>query len=253
MAKFAASLTYLFTELPMIQRFAAAKRAGFDGVEILFPYDLATKELKEAAQAQGLEFTLMNTPPPNWAGGPRGFAAEPGVEERFRLDFDRALRFAQALKVRHIHIMAGRAEGPGARQTFIENLKWAAERAPHASLTIEPINDIDIPGYYLSNFDLAAEILAEVNAPNLGLQFDTYHAHMIHGDIVSTWQRHQDLVRHVQIAGAPGRHEPRHGDIDFVRFFEVVDQSGYNGWVSAEYTPERTTEAGLRWLHDQTR
>ena len=111
MAHFAANLTYLFTELPMQQRFAAARRAGFQGVEILFPYDLAVKELVRCAEATGLEFVLLNSPPPNWAGGPRGFAAEPGNEARFRSDFDRAIRYAQALDVQHVHIMAGRAEG----------------------------------------------------------------------------------------------------------------------------------------------
>ena len=121
MAHFAANLTYLFTELPMQQRFAAARRAGFQGVEILFPYDLAVKELVRCAEATGLEFVLLNTPPPNWAGGPRGFAAVPGSEERFRRDFDRSLRFAQALRSRHLHVMAGKAEGPAARRCLIEN------------------------------------------------------------------------------------------------------------------------------------
>lgn len=250
MARFAASLTYLFTELPMLQRFAAAKKAGFDGVEVLFPYDLPTRDLKAAAHAAGTEFILLNTPPPNWAGGPRGFAAEPGNETRFRTDFDRALRFAEALKVRHIHIMSGKSEGPEARRTLVRNLTWAAGRAPHASLVVEPINAADMPGYFLNSFDLAAEVIAEVGAPNLGLQFDSYHAHMISGDVVDTWRRFGGLVRHIQIAGAPTRNEPRYGDIDFVRFFREIDESGYMGWVGAEYTPQTTTEAGLRWLRD---
>lgn len=248
MARFAASLTYLFTELPMLQRFAAAKRAGFTGVETLFPYDLATRELKSAIRTAGLEFVLMNSPPPNWAGGPRGFAAEPGNEARFRHDFDRALRFAQSLRVRHIHIMAGKAEGPEARRCFVENLKWATRRAPHASLTIEPINPVDIPGYFLNDFNLAQEILEEVSAPSLGLQLDVYHAHMIHGDILDTWKRHGEWVRHIQIAGWPQRHEPRQGDIDYKGFFRAIDAAGYSGWVGAEYIPETSTEAGLRWL-----
>lgn len=251
MARFAASLTYLFTELPMLQRFAAAKRAGFDGVEILFPYDLATKDLKDAAQAAGLDFILMNTPPPNWAGGPRGFAAEPGNERRFRTDFDRALRFAEALKMRHIHIMSGKAEGEAAERVLVQNLSWAAERAPHASLVLEPVNDADMPGYFLNSFDLAARVLEQVGAPNLGLQFDAYHAHMITGDVVATWREFGHLTRHIQIAGAPDRHEPRPGEIDFVRLFREIDDSGYMGWVSAEYTPLTTTDAGLRWLRDE--
>ena len=250
MARFAANLTFLFTELPMQDRFAAARRAGFDGVEVLFPYDLAARELSSACQSEGLEFVLLNTPPPNWAGGPRGFAATVGGEDRFRRDFDRALRFAQALRARHIHVMSGKAEGRAAQATLIDNLRWAAARAPHASLLIEPINQVDMPGYFLSDFDLAAEVIAAVGAPNLGLQFDAYHAHLITGDVVATWEAHRAHVRHIQIAGAPGRHEPRLGDIDFAEFFRRVDAAQYRGWVSAEYVPQTTTEAGLRWLRD---
>ncbi|WP_134682187.1 hydroxypyruvate isomerase family protein [Paracoccus ravus] len=248
MARFAANLTYLFTELPMVQRFAAARRAGFDGVEILFPYDLAVKQLVAAAAAEGLEFVLMNAPPPNWAGGPRGFAAKPGGEARFRSDFDRALRFATALRTRHMHVMAGRAEGIDARRTLVENLKWAAARAPQLSLTIEPINNRDNPGYFLDSFDLAGEIVAEVGAPNLGLQFDAYQAQMIHGEILPFWERLAPITRHVQIAGWPGRHEPDTGQMDLRRFMRALEASGYDGWVGAEYLPITSTNAGMGWL-----
>lgn len=248
MLKIAANLTFLFTELPMQQRFAAAKQAGFDGVEILFPYDLAAKELARNATAAGLDFVLLNSPPPNWSGGPRGFAADPALIERFRHDFDRALRFAEALRCRHIHVMAGKAEGPKALQAFIDNLKWATERAPHTSLTIEPLNAQDMPGYFLDDFDLAAEVIKAVGARNLGLQFDAYHAHMITGDIAGTWGRHRQLVRHVQIAGAPDRNEPDRGQIDYSAFFTLLRRDEYNGWVSAEYNPIGQTENGLSWL-----
>lgn len=248
MPRFAANLTLLFTELPMQQRFAAAAAAGFKGVEILFPYDIATHDLTRPAVAAGLEIVLINCPPPNWAGGPRGFAAVPGLEDRFRHDFGRALRFATALRSRHIHIMAGPAEGEAARATFAANLAWAAAHAPKASLTIEPINRTDMPGYYLADFDLAAAIIAEVGAPNLGLQFDAYHAQMITGDMMGTWRRHASLIRHVQIAGCPDRHEPEGGVIDYPAFFAALDQSGYDGWVSAEYNPRALTASGLGWL-----
>lgn len=248
MPRFAANLTMLFTEMPMLDRFAAAAEAGFEGVEILFPYDIAARDLSRAAIAAGLEMVLINTPPPNWAGGPRGFAAQPGMEERFRHDFDRALRFAQALRTRHIHVMSGAAEGPAARATLLANLSWAAERAPHASLTIEPINRTDMPGYYLADFDLAEQIIAEVGAPNLGLQFDAYHAQMITGDVLATWREVAPLVRHVQVAGWPGRHEPSTGEIDYKAFFAALEAADYRGWVSAEYNPEQHTERGLEWM-----
>ncbi|WP_295044265.1 TIM barrel protein [uncultured Paracoccus sp.] len=248
MPRFAANLTMLFTELPMLDRFAAAAQAGFEGVEILFPYDIPPRDLSRAAIAAGLDFVLMNTPPPNWAGGARGFAAEPGLEDRFRSDFDRALRFAEGLRARHIHIMAGYAQGDAARETFLRNLGWATQRAPHVSLTIEPLNPVDQPGYFLADFELASDLIAQVGAANLGLQFDSYHAQLITGDAMAVWRRHAGIIRHIQIAGLPGRHEPQGGMIDYPGFFAALDQSGYKGWVSAEYTPAGLTAQGLDWL-----
>lgn len=248
MARMAANLTYLFTELPMLQRFAAARRAGFDGVEILFPYDLPVKDLAKAAKAEGLEFVLMNTPPPNWSGGPRGFAAKPGLEARFRADFDRALGIATSLKVRHLHVMAGRARGPAAHHTLVENLKWAAARAPHASLTIEPVNGRDDPDNFLNSYELAAEVLAEVDAPNVGLQFDAYQVQMIHANVLHWWEMLAPMTRHVQIAGCPGRHEPGSGGLDVNTFLRAIEASNYDGWVGAEYLPEASTSAGIGWL-----
>lgn len=248
MPRFAANLTMLFTELPMADRFAAAAQAGFQGAEILFPYDLPTRDLSRAAIAAGLDFVLLNTPPPNWAGGPRGFAAEPGREDRFRSDFDRALRFGAALRVRHIHVMAGYVRGAEARDTFVRNLAWAARRAPHVSLTIKPLNAADRPGYFLDDFDLAAAVIGQVEAPNLGLQFDAYHAQIITGDALAAWRRHASLIRHVQIGGVPGRHEPVGGPIDYPGFFAALDAHGYKGWVSAEYQPAGLTAQGLGWL-----
>ena len=248
MPRFAANLTLLFPELPFMDRFAAAKAAGFEGVEVLFPYDESAQEMRDRLVLNGLTFVLQNTPPPNWSGGDRGFAAVPGLEERFRKDFDRSLRFADVLKPRHIHVMAGLTDHPDARTTFVENLKWAAARAPSRSLTIEPINRIDMPGYWLSDFDLAAEVLDEVAAPNLALQFDAYHAHRITGDVTGCWQRHGSRAAHVQIAGFPGRHEPAGGQIDYPAFFARLDADGYPGWVSAEYNPRGATIDGLGWL-----
>lgn len=249
MPRFAANLTLLFTEFPMTSRFEAARNAGFDGVEILFPYDLPAKSLLRAAKQAGAEIVLINCPPPNWSGGTRGFAAQPGMEDRFRRDFDRSLRVAHALNVRQIHIMAGIAEGPRARQCFTDNLIWACERAPHVSLTIEPINQGDMPGYFLSDFDLAAEIIGTVGARNLGLQFDVYHAHKITGDALSALRRHLPLIRHIQIAGLPDRNEPfSGGGVDYAEIFAALDEAGYLGWISAEYNPAGLTQNGLGWM-----
>ncbi len=248
MPRFAANLNFLFKELPFLERFEAAARHGFQAVEVLFPYDHAAREITERLQAHGLKMALINTPPPNWAGGDRGFAAIPGGEARFRHDFTRALRFARVLGAGHLHVMAGRAHGLVARRTYLENLKWAAAQAPRQSLTIEPINPVDMEGYFLNDFALAAQVIAEVGAPNLGLQYDAYHAQMITGDAERVWEEHGHLVRHVQVAGCPGRHEPFPCDIDYPRFFRALDVTGYKGWVSGEYHPQGLTPDGLGWM-----
>ncbi|MCR8722785.1 hydroxypyruvate isomerase family protein [Frigidibacter sp. ROC022] len=248
MPRFAANLTMLYPEFPFLERFDEARADGFEAVEILFPYDDPVKEITERLTRLGLPLVLINAPPPNWAGGERGFAAVPGREERFRSDFRRALRFARAMKPQHIHIMAGVAEGPAARATFADNLAWAAAEAPRQSLTIEPLNPIDMPGYFLNDFGQAADLLDEIDAPNLGLQFDAYHARIITGDVPAAWDRWGRLARHVQIAGTPGRHEPVKGEIDYPAFFDRLDSDGYTGWVSAEYRPAKRTSEGLGWL-----
>lgn len=248
MPRFCANLTFLFTEVPLLNRVAAARAAGFEAVEILFPYDEPAAAIAEAARLNGMAVALINTPPPNWTGGDRGYAAVPGGEARFEKDFDRALRFAQVLNAQHIHIMAGKAEGAEAHKTYLRNLRWAASRAPKQSLTIEPINRNDMPGYFLNDYDFALEVLAEVAAPNLKLQFDAYHAHVIHGDMFQTWEKCAAQTVHIQIAGSPGRHEPVRSDIDYPKFFKMLDRTGFKGWVSGEYKPAGRTEDGLGWM-----
>lgn len=248
MPRFAANLTMLFTELPLLERFGAARAAGFAGVEVLFPYDFAASEMLVRIVQNDLALVLINCPPPNYTGGPRGFAAVPGGEARFRHDFRRSLRYARALGAQHLHLMAGVAEGEAARATFIDNLRWAVAEARGQSLTIEPINRADMPGYFLADYDLACEVLDAVSAPNLALQFDAYHAHRITGDVAGTWARVAQRVAHVQVAGYPGRHEPQGGDIDYPAFFDMVDAGGYTGWVSGEYNPAGPTQDGLGWI-----
>jgi 2-dehydrotetronate isomerase len=247
MPRFAANLTLLFAELPVLDRFAAAKAAGFQAVEVLFPYDASAADLLDRIVQNNLTLALINCPPPNYTDGPRGFAAIPGGQARFQHDFKRSLRYAKALGAQHLHLMAGVADGDVAKATFIENLSWAAAQAPGQSLTIEPINLHDMPGYFLADYDLALDILDQVAAPNLHLQFDAYHAHRITGDVLGTWAKVARHVAHVQIAGHPGRHEPQVGEIDYKAFFARLDADRYSGWVSGEYNPRGRTEDGLGW------
>ena len=249
MPRFAANISMLFAELPYLERFAAAANAGFEAVEILFPYEIAAKETQRALLRNGLDLLLINAPPPNYTGGAPGYAAVPGGQDRFQRDIRRVLRYADVLGAQKIHIMAGYAKGGEAFDTFIENLRWAADQAPKQHFTIEPLNAGDQPGYFLDDFDLAAEILDAVNRPNLGLQYDAYHAQMIHGDALAVWEKHGRRAVHIQIGAAPGRCEPGTGPVDFELLFKAIDASGYEGWVSAEYRPSTTrTEDSLGWL-----
>lgn len=250
MPKFAANISLLFAELPYVERFAVAAEAGFDAVEILNPYDLAAKETARALLASGLELVLINAPPPNYTGGAQGFAAVPGSEDRFRYDFRRVMRYAEALRPGLIHVMAGYEKGAAAQEAFIANLQWAADQAPQQRFTIEPLNSGDQPGYFLDDYPLAIEVLDAVDRPNVGLQFDAYHAEVIHGDALAVWQRFGHRATHVQIGAAPDRSEPvlGEGPVDFAGLFEAIDASGYSGWVSAEYHPSTSqTVLSLGW------
>lgn len=246
MPRFAANLTMLFTEVPILSRPELAAQAGFDGVEILFPYEQPTAEWEKALD--GMPLALINTPPGNWIAGDRGFAAVPGEEARFRDGFLRAADVATRLKAERIHVMAGVARGPVAEQTYLENLTWAVEQAPEMALMLEPINAEDIPGYFLNDFDQAARMLDDLNLPQLGLQFDLWHAARIHGNAELVWEDHKDRIRHVQIAGFPARNEPGGGGFDLPRMCADLDQMAPDVWVSAEYRPQRATVHGLMWL-----
>lgn len=249
MPAFAANLCTLFTERPLPARIAAAAEAGFDGVEIPYPYDSPAIEIRNAQGQAQVPVVLMAAPPPNYTGGTPGFAAQPGGEERFRHDFRRALRYAQALKARHLHILSGPASGAAGFDTLVANLSWAAATAPRQSLLIEPMNAGDLPGYFLTDFALAARVINTVGAPNLGLLFDSYHAQRITGDLGATWAQVAPLVRHVHLAATPDQGEPdKGGQIDFAAFYRQLATTGYDGWIGADYRPRTATLDGLSWL-----
>ena len=252
MPRFAANLTLLFTEHAPADRPAAARAAGFDAVEVLDPYALPAAVWRDALDAAGLQMALINTPAPDWAAGDRGRAAVPGATDRFRRDFDTALRYAAATRARHIHVMSGQASGPRARATLIANLDWAASQASGQSLTIEPLNPQDAPGYFLNGFGQARDILAELARPNLSLQFDCWHAHRLGHDPLALWRDMQGAVRHIQIAGIPGRSDPP-GSYDYAAFFAALDRAGYGGVVSGEYHPKGATADGLSWIRQPGR
>lgn len=249
MPRFAANLTLLFAELPYLDRFDAAATAGFSAVEILFPYDAPAKDTRRALLRNGLDLVLINAPPPNYTGGTPGYGAIPGGEGRFEHDIKRTLRYAAELRPRFIHVMAGYTKDDAAEATFVRNLQWAADHAPEQRFTIEPLNSDDQPGYFLDDYALAARILDTVDRPNVGLQYDSYHAEMIHGNAMQVWETYKNRAVHIQIGAAPKRSEPGSGPTDFAALFAAIDASNYAGWVSAEYHPSTArTEDSLHWL-----
>jgi len=247
--KFAANISHLFQERPFEDRFAAAAAAGFTGVEILFPYDRPAAEVSRLSEAAGLAPVLMNAPPPVPEGKPRGFPAEPGQGEAFRRQMEGVLSYASGFRPGLIHVMAGYSDDPDAVANFIHGLRWLCVAAPDQRFTIEPLNRRDQPGYVLSDYGIAAAILDAVDRPNLGLQYDSYHAAMIHGDALKVWQRFGARAFHVQVGAAPDRSEPGRGDTDFAALFRAISESGYAGWISAEYGPSTDrTEDSLGWM-----
>ena len=241
-----ANLSLLFADRPLPDRIVAAAIAGFAGVEAQLPYDDPAPVLRDALARAGVPMVSLNAPPPNWAGGPRGFAAIPGGEARFRTDLRRAVRVAEALGAPMVHLMAGEAEGAAARAAFLANLAHAAAAHPGLTFLLEPLNPHDRPGYFLSDLGQALDVVAEVGAPNLRLLFDAYHVQRLGLGLLPAWDRARAQVAHVQIAQAPGRHEPEAAV--WAPFRDRLRADGYGGWVSAEYHPRGRTEDGLRWM-----
>ncbi len=253
MPELCANLMYLFTELPLMERFAAAKKAGFDLVELQFPYDHDATDMRYAMDEAGVRMRLINTPAGDRDKGERGTAALADREEDFRDGFLLALSYARELGAPLIHVMAGVVpddQRDYATAVYAENLRVAAKtgEAADVGIVIEPINGIDIPGYLLQRTAQARAVIATIGEANLSLQYDAYHALMNGEDPAEGLRANLDLISHIQIAGYPGRAEPITGDgYDFGSFIELCDTIGYTGAIGCEYTPANGTEAGLSW------
>ncbi len=249
MLRFAANLSFLWTELPFLDRFAAAAAAGFKGVEFMFPYATPAQEIRARLDDNGLEQVLFNMAPGHWDKGERGFAALPGREDEFAQAVDLALDYADKLGCKRLHAMAGLTDHGANRIDYLANLALAAEwaRAQGVEVLIEPINTRDMPGYFLTTTEQALDLIAEVDAPNLGLQFDLYHRHITQGGVEDAIRHYARVARHMQVASPPDRGEPDHGDLDYARLFKLIDEVGYQGWIGCEYKPRGDTTAGLKW------
>jgi len=250
MPKFAANIAYLFTERPLIERFAAAAAAGFKAVELQFPYDHAASAVKAELDKHKLTQLGLNTP--QGREGEFGLAAVPGRERDWEAAFKQALDYIVAIGGSAVHCLAGKVppeQRPAAERTFIANLTRAADLAKEKNITllIEPINAIDRPDYFLNRVEHAADIIAKVGRPNVKIQFDFYHVQIVGGDLIRRFEKHQPFVGHVQIASVPERHEPDEGEINYPAIFQALDRFGWSGWTACEYRPRGRTEDGLGW------
>lgn len=256
MPRFAANLSLLFTELPFLDRFAAAVQAGFKAVEFQFPYAFEVRAIRQRLDDHGLQAVLHNLPAGDWDAGERGLACDPARTADFRSAVAQAIEYAQALGVAQLNCLAGKALPHLAQQhmhdTLVANVSYAAAqlKAQGLRLLIEPINTYDIPGFFLNRTQQAVAVLDEAGADNAFVQYDIYHAQRAEGELAATLSRYLARIGHVQLADNPGRHEPGTGEIHFGFLLAHLDRIGYTGWVGCEYLPANGTRAGLGWMQN---
>jgi hydroxypyruvate isomerase len=250
--QFSANLSLLFAGQDFLDRFGAAARAGFQGVEFHFPYEHDKAVLAEVALTSGIEIALFNLPAGDWSAGERGIACQPARKAEFQDGVGRAIEYAEALGCTRLNCLAGipAGERDKALETLVDNLKFAAAVAQRAGirLLLEPLNTRDTPGFLIATTAQAMQVIDAVGSKNLFLQYDVYHAQVMEGDLANTLARHFDRIGHIQIADNPGRHEPGTGEINFPFLFRRLEELGYAGWIGCEYKPSGMTEDSLGWL-----
>ncbi|HEX2117016.1 MAG TPA: TIM barrel protein [Alphaproteobacteria bacterium] len=254
MPRFCANISMLFTELPMVERPAAARAAGFEAIEVQFPYIVPLDDFAKAVEKAGVKVALINFPAGDFDKGDRGLGALPSRKAEFRAGVADGRRYAERLRVDRFNLLAG-IPGPGvpdrdARAALIDNLHFAAEAVKDigATVCLEAINTRDVPGFYLHDPDQAVALIVESGVRNAALQYDLYHMQIMRGDLIPTMERLMPRIGHIQFADTPGRHEPGTGEINYANVFAAIDRIGYPGWVGAEYKPAVSTLEGLGWF-----
>ena len=254
MLRLSANLKWLFTELPLLDRFDAAAQAGFEAVEYPTPYEQPVGTLAGRLRDAGLRMVLINTPAGDKARGEQsGIVCLPERREAFRDDLRQGLAYATGLGCPLLHLQAGILPASVSRDrgwaTYLANVVWAAEQASAAGvrLVLEPINQIDIPGFLLRTQEEGAAVVEAVGADKVGLQFDIYHCQVEQGSISRRLEALMPIIGHIQVADSPGRHEPGTGEINWDHMFRLIERLGYGGWIGCEYTPAGETGEGLGW------
>jgi 2-dehydrotetronate isomerase len=248
--KFSANLGFLWADRPLPDAIRAAKAAGFDAVELHWPYDVPAADVAAALRETGLPCLGLNTRRGDVARGENGLAALPGREAQARASIDEALAYAAEIGAGRVHVMAGFAAGPDAHAAFLSNLAYACETAAPLGIgiLIEPLNRYDAPGYFLKTTAQATAIMDEVGHDALRLMFDCYHVQLTEGDLTHRLRDLLPRIGHIQFASVPDRGAPDHGEVDYAYIFEVIAQLGHDGPLGAEYKPGGDTDATLSWL-----
>lgn len=254
MKQFAVNVSTIFTEVPFIERFQKAKEHGFTYVECQFPYSVTVDLLKNELQKLQLSLVLINMPPGSWENGDRGLAIDEKRRDEFKKSVDQAIHYAENLGVKRIHCMAGIMNNDTARSKhkdiYMENLLYASKQLAQHELTllIEPINQIDMPNYFLSSLEAAVQIIQELNEENVNLQFDFYHIEKMYGESLKYFEKYMTYIEHVQIADVPGRHELGTGNLNYQEIFTRLNQLKYNHFIGLEYTPLHQSDDSFGWL-----
>jgi len=252
--RFSANLSMLFKEHHFLDRFNDARKAGFEGVEYVSPYEFSVPDIKQRLDDNDLKQVLFNLPLGNWANGERGIGCHPGRISEYRDGVDKAIEYALALDCKQCNALAGIVPDDvsyqQAHETLIANLSYAAEKFAAAKLNLltEAINTYDMPGFFLNTTAQALSIIDEVNKPNLYYQYDIYHMQRMEGELASTIKMNLPRIGHFQLADNPGRHEPGSGEINYHFLLNFIEKNGYKGWIGAEYNPLTTTLEGLSWM-----
>lgn len=255
--RFSANLTFLFKDVPFVDRFVRARDAGFGGVEFMWPGAEELPALKREVAETGLEVALFNFDAGDIAAGDRGLLSDPERAHLFRENVPVALQLAGEIGCRRLNALVGvrlpeldlEAQLDLARQ----NIAWAAEQAQAqgASIMIEAVNTYENGPYLLDTTAKAVNFMDSIGAENVELQYDVYHMQRMEGNLADTISRVLPRIGHVQVADPPGRSEPGTGEINYRYILDLLERSGYAGWVGLEYNPATpTTEESLGWIKE---
>lgn len=257
MLKLSANISTLFTELPLLERPAAAAAAGFNAIEIQFPYAVAAADLAAAAKAADVECVLLNMPAGDLTNGELGLACLPGRQQQFADAVQLAIDYAQVLGCKRVNCLAGNRPAGESHShcwdVLVQNIQFAAERlaAADVQLLVEVLNNVDFPNFLLGKISDGDALLAAVKHPNLALQYDVYHRRAAGDDWLEGLEPRLDRIGHIQFSDYPGRHEPGTGELDMAQLFALIERLPYTGWTGAEYKPSGATRDSFAWMRHQ--